>query len=186
MNCHRVQNLLSAYIDRELDLDEQRALRNHLYQCPNCEKEYRSLVLVKQAMGGLYPPSPPADSVALFKQQLAGTMTCIYTKHSPFFLWRHAAMTAACFGLFFATSLWLFPKNNLPINGSMASDSRPIQSLSAVEPLPSPTKLAAKEKVAVKPQPTAKPGDDREKDDLNNNMNNINWGPTLIGIPVSQ
>ncbi|HBL37393.1 MAG TPA: hypothetical protein DDZ55_11365, partial [Firmicutes bacterium] len=33
MNCHRVQSLLSAYLDQELSPEERRLIRNHLFNC---------------------------------------------------------------------------------------------------------------------------------------------------------
>lgn len=188
MNCYRVQTLLSAYIDRELEIEEQRELRNHLFRCQSCETEYRSLVILKQAMGSLYAPAPPGDTVYLFKQQLAGSMSYTYERHMPFYLLRHAAMTAACFGLFFATSLWLFPKS-LPANGTIAGKGSSMQNMPVSKSLPpSPTEQPLSRSVTA----TSRPKTDSS---LNNSgkakelpptiHEDGNLGPTIIGIPVS-
>ena len=36
MNCNRVQNLLSAFIDEELSPQDKRELRRHLFLCSEC------------------------------------------------------------------------------------------------------------------------------------------------------
>ena len=33
MNCHRVQKLLSSYLDQELSAEERREIRRHLFGC---------------------------------------------------------------------------------------------------------------------------------------------------------
>ena len=58
MNCHRVQNLISAYVDGEVPGLEMLVIRRHLSDCPECNFEFESLLSVKRAFGGLQPEYP--------------------------------------------------------------------------------------------------------------------------------
>lgn len=111
MNCHRVQSLLSAYLDQELNGDERRELRTHLFQCPVCDREYRALADLKQLMGSLSAPVPPESLLTAFHQHINGAGAA--TLSGPWWAYniRHLSLTAACFSLFLLTSLLIFPQN---------------------------------------------------------------------------
>lgn len=53
MNCHKVQSLMSAYVDSELSGLEMLAIRQHLSECVECSSEFESLFSVKKALGRL-------------------------------------------------------------------------------------------------------------------------------------
>jgi len=59
MLCSRVQNLLSAYCDRETTGAEMLQIRSHLDACPDCRSEYQALRQVKLLLGAL-PAVQPA------------------------------------------------------------------------------------------------------------------------------
>lgn len=61
MNCQRVDNLMSAYIDGELTGAEMLAIRRHLHDCQDCAEEYESMRVVKQAVGRLRNVAPRQD-----------------------------------------------------------------------------------------------------------------------------
>jgi hypothetical protein len=61
MNCKQVQNLLNAYVDRELGCEEGYAVRTHLHDCPACNEEFVELVTVKQLIGGMVAEDPSKD-----------------------------------------------------------------------------------------------------------------------------
>ena len=61
MNCHRVGNLLSAYIDGELTGVEMIEIRRHLDGCPGCQNELDDLRAVKRLVGRLHIAQPVAD-----------------------------------------------------------------------------------------------------------------------------
>lgn len=61
MNCKQVQNLLNAYVDRELGCEEGHAVRTHLHECSGCHEEFVELVTVKQLLGGLVAEDPSKD-----------------------------------------------------------------------------------------------------------------------------
>lgn len=61
MNCHRVQSLISAYVDCELPGVEMLSIRQHLNQCSECNLEFESLLSIKRAFGRLQPRRPASD-----------------------------------------------------------------------------------------------------------------------------
>lgn len=53
MNCERTKKMLSAYLDKELDAEEYRLLKEHLVRCPRCQEELNQLRAVKNLMSCL-------------------------------------------------------------------------------------------------------------------------------------
>ena len=52
MNCHKVEDLINAYIDDEIkDLDD--SIKNHISQCPSCKAIYEESLAVKAMLNGL-------------------------------------------------------------------------------------------------------------------------------------
>jgi predicted anti-sigma-YlaC factor YlaD len=64
MNCGRVSNQLSAYIDRELTGAELLSIRSHLSGCDSCRAEYEALNRMKTILGRLGTPEPRPGFVA--------------------------------------------------------------------------------------------------------------------------
>jgi len=69
MNCGRVSNQLSAYVDRELTGVEMLSIRNHLDDCDACRSEYEALCRMKMLLGRLREPelTPEFVSAALYR-----------------------------------------------------------------------------------------------------------------------
>lgn len=65
MNCRRVSNLLSAYIDAELTGFEMLDIRAHLDQCAPCRQEHQSLQETKRLLGSLALKTPRLELDAL-------------------------------------------------------------------------------------------------------------------------
>lgn len=61
MNCKSTVGMLSAYIDRELGVDERNAVRLHLADCERCRVEERDLRALKGLLLGVRAPEPAAD-----------------------------------------------------------------------------------------------------------------------------
>ncbi|MBO8126094.1 MAG: zf-HC2 domain-containing protein [Firmicutes bacterium] len=53
MNCQKVDNLLSAFIDREVSPEESREIRLHVEECDLCRQTYLELSQVKDALASL-------------------------------------------------------------------------------------------------------------------------------------
>lgn len=64
MNCHRVINSISAYVDGELTGAEMLELRRHLGECPDCRDECESVRQVKFAIARLRTVAPRQDLAA--------------------------------------------------------------------------------------------------------------------------
>lgn len=58
MNCRKVCNLLSAFMDGELPGVEQIAINDHLKSCDSCRDEYESLLFTKRLLSGLKVKDP--------------------------------------------------------------------------------------------------------------------------------
>jgi anti-sigma factor RsiW len=63
MNCGRVSNQLSAFIDRELAGIEMLQIRRHLTECDRCRSEHESLGRMKMMLGRLRSLEPPPPFV---------------------------------------------------------------------------------------------------------------------------
>ena len=70
MNCRRVINLMSAYVDGELTGVEMLDIRAHLHDCAECRKEWESVRLIKQALTGLKTMTPRDEFAASILRQL--------------------------------------------------------------------------------------------------------------------
>ncbi len=60
LNHHRVSQLLSAYLDRELGPAETAAVQEHLLDCASCRAAYEGLRTTKELLGELPVAEPPA------------------------------------------------------------------------------------------------------------------------------
>lgn len=61
MNCGKVQNLLSCYIDRELSGVDMLAIQRHLDGCLECRREYLTLLQVKRLLSEMPIVAPSAS-----------------------------------------------------------------------------------------------------------------------------
>ncbi|MDO8683300.1 MAG: anti-sigma factor [Armatimonadota bacterium] len=80
MNCHRLSNLLSAYIDGELTGVEMIEIRNHLDGCPACQEYLDYLRATKRMVGRLRTAQPAPDFAARIYAGL--------DQVEPYSLWR--------------------------------------------------------------------------------------------------
>ncbi len=97
MNCRRINSLISAYIDGELNGSDMLAVRQHIGDCKVCRDEYESLRETKQILSGLQPVPPREDFLAsiyagldavetpIYRRYLSAVTTGLRTKLSPAF-----------------------------------------------------------------------------------------------------
>jgi anti-sigma factor RsiW len=69
MNCQNYQDLFSAYLDRELPAEDQKAVGQHLETCLACQKDLRSILAIKESVRATPLPSMPADLVAQIEER---------------------------------------------------------------------------------------------------------------------
>ena len=86
MNCSKIQNLLSAYLDGEVTGEEQQLIRRHLRDCKVCSEEHDSLQTTKRLICGLSVRQPRSDLEQMILDVLAEEEQC-RTRRSPIMAW---------------------------------------------------------------------------------------------------
>ncbi|MFY9555399.1 MAG: anti-sigma factor [Blastocatellia bacterium] len=95
MNCEETQQLVDAYVDRELDLVKALELERHLSECGACSKRHASLLALRSAVSSVYH-TPPASlqtrvTSEIRKDSKGGAMA-----HVPRFMpWRWIRVAAS-------------------------------------------------------------------------------------------
>ena len=70
MNCRKIEQLISPYVDGELTRAETDMVRAHLSACPDCQHEYEDLVRLSSLMKSInrdVVPAPTGFSVAVMQ-----------------------------------------------------------------------------------------------------------------------
>jgi len=117
MTCSLARSLLDDYADRELSVNTESALKEHLEICPACRAEYDELVSLTSALSNLSRPEPPKEywgevsELILARTVETGRTVAVLTEseikareRSSFY--RSVLALAASMAIF-ATSLWL-------------------------------------------------------------------------------
>jgi anti-sigma factor RsiW len=124
MNCQRVQNLLSALIDHEIEPVQKQELRRHLIECPECHAEHTALLRLKECFGNLTKPELSYDTMAGLRLRLAaepGSSASFLTGFN-LALFRNLGLTGACLLLFLLLTALLYPAA-APSNGIASGDN---------------------------------------------------------------
>ncbi len=61
MECRKIRELLSEYLDGMLDEKTDALVRAHLSECPGCREEHASLQALVHELGAMEAVTPPAD-----------------------------------------------------------------------------------------------------------------------------
>lgn len=61
MNCSRIKELLSEYLDGQLDKEQEALVKDHLLLCGDCRDEFESMKAVVREMGSLNTVKAPDD-----------------------------------------------------------------------------------------------------------------------------
>ena len=61
MNCSRIKELLSEYMDGQLDKEQEALVKDHLLLCGDCRDEFESMKAVVREMGSLDTVKAPDD-----------------------------------------------------------------------------------------------------------------------------
>jgi len=96
VNCRKVNQLLSAYMDGELRGVEQRQVFEHLARCGECNLEYESFLQMKRMVGCMRTHQPPADLEARISYALTWEETQSANR-TPTMLWMRLRMQAQDF-----------------------------------------------------------------------------------------
>ncbi len=71
MNCNKVSNLLSAFMDGELLGHEHRLIHQHLQQCSDCRIEYDELLQMKRLLAAMRLREPGQRSAAAIARRVS-------------------------------------------------------------------------------------------------------------------
>ncbi|MGE5599852.1 MAG: anti-sigma factor family protein [Bacteroidota bacterium] len=108
MNCQKASSLLSAYLDRELTVEERREIRLHLMHCDECHMELEELEEIKDALGYLNAGTMPSILPWLRANLADGS---IFSEEDPIFVWQQSWFRRTCavavLLLLFGLSSWL-------------------------------------------------------------------------------
>jgi predicted anti-sigma-YlaC factor YlaD len=122
MNCHTVQNFISAFIDCELDSEIKREIRRHLFSCPDCNAVYQGLQNIKKCLENLDEPALTIDPVHQLFERLEVEKHMLIQR-PIFMIWGpRLLVTAVCVGIFFLSALTFFPLS--PKNVSLANQDQ--------------------------------------------------------------
>jgi Putative zinc-finger len=109
MNCSKVQEVLSAFMDGEIDSSQAAAIQAHLLRCPECRSERDYLEKVGIQMRNLQPLTVPPD----FEFRIySGIRSRVSTRHTPKRLnWRMVLIPATTMlvGIIIGWSRFAFP-----------------------------------------------------------------------------
>ncbi|HEY8392316.1 MAG TPA: zf-HC2 domain-containing protein [Capillibacterium sp.] len=186
MNCHRVQSLLSAYLDQELSPEEQRLVRNHIFHCPACAENYEDLSHIKSYLGNLEPPIDQRDLDLLDRflfDHLHAASSFTANPWHPLLWWKRLALTGACVLLFLLTAFYLFPvEQTSPM--TLTPDTAPF-SVSSGPPYQPVIEVKAKADVNF----LAEDGKEKEEEEKKRENEHYFWreqSHLVKGVPVSR
>lgn len=112
MNCNRVQNLLSAFIDEELSAQDKRELRRHLFLCSECHSEYQNLLMIKNCLNNLNREEGDYDLLVGFRLRVATAEHSFFQETNRFLMLGRFGLVTGCVTLFFISTIVLFPNNS--------------------------------------------------------------------------
>jgi RNA polymerase sigma-70 factor (ECF subfamily) len=69
--CRELDELLSAFVDGELDRKTRKRVKDHIASCPECQEKQRELTRVGVLLGVLAPVYPPTTLSLSFRTRLA-------------------------------------------------------------------------------------------------------------------
>lgn len=125
MNCHFIQNQISAFIDQELNPDEKQILRHHILTCPECHDHYQEILQLKNYLENINQVElANFDFCASLKLRVSAEESSIITRTMHKWYWfNRLGLIAACVSVFFVTTVILFPTEERNDRNFAASDS---------------------------------------------------------------
>ncbi|HEX3043842.1 MAG TPA: zf-HC2 domain-containing protein [Bacillota bacterium] len=121
MNCNSVQNLISAYIDCELDAREKREFRLHLCTCSECTNEYQEILALKDFLQNIAAEPVSFDPLSRLKGRLENEDRSLIRQVGKVFWFGRVGVVTACLGVFFAIT-WIFYPVDEGANRNMADN----------------------------------------------------------------
>lgn len=76
--CDKTQELISGYIDHELNQQDRQRVRVHIESCDQCRAVYEDLLVIKQELGNLqYPECEEAQLDKIIREPVAKGMVIV-------------------------------------------------------------------------------------------------------------
>ena len=100
MNCRTCSNLISAYLDRELDGNAMIRIRQHIDECQECRAEYEDLKEIRDRLINLPMASPAADLDIRLKMAVFGREEQKRRRSTAAFAIGLTSLTAAAAAIF--------------------------------------------------------------------------------------
>jgi predicted anti-sigma-YlaC factor YlaD len=123
MNCAHIQNLISAFIDCELDAEEKREFRQHLFNCPECGAVYRELLDFKNYLQNMTQEPLYFDPLNVLHLRLANEERSFIRQFGRFFWFGRVGLVTVCLSVFFLSTWFLFPVNSGLASPNLVSNS---------------------------------------------------------------
>lgn len=122
MNCHHAQNLISAFIDCELTVEEKRELRQHIFSCQECNIEYQQILALKNCLENIAQESFAVDPLESLQIRLAQEEHQFFQPINKAYWFGRIGIVTTCLVIFFLTSILLFPKEH-SFSATLANDN---------------------------------------------------------------
>jgi predicted anti-sigma-YlaC factor YlaD len=70
MDHDRIKELISSYLDNELDEEQRRLVEEHIEQCPECRKEYSETAKFEEVMRKMSLKQPPREAWEVYSESV--------------------------------------------------------------------------------------------------------------------
>ena len=70
MDHERIRELISSYLDNELDEDGRRVVEEHIEKCPECRKEYGEMAKFEEVMREMSLKQPPKEAWEVYSESV--------------------------------------------------------------------------------------------------------------------
>lgn len=129
-DCRNCQNLMSEFIDRELNPSDRREFERHLEQCPQCHREFKLFKLTCEAVQQIPSPPAPQDFLIKLRQKIArlpeNRPVGVFSRATQW-LMAHPVMIAASFVMVFGGAFALGRYAPTPVLAAKASEMEPMK-----------------------------------------------------------
>jgi predicted anti-sigma-YlaC factor YlaD len=70
MDHERIRELISSYLDNELDEEQRRVVEEHIENCPECRKEYGEMARFEEVMRKMSLKQPPKEAWEVYSESV--------------------------------------------------------------------------------------------------------------------
>ena len=74
MDHERINELISSYLDNELDEEQRRQVEEHIEKCPECRKEYGEMAKFEEVMRTMTLKQPPKEAWKVYSESVYNRM----------------------------------------------------------------------------------------------------------------